>query len=63
MILDQDVRAAYRAEPGALEVITVKRFLLPFPELEKELPMRLAFPASGDITALTNNRARLGNRQ
>ena len=47
VILDKDVRAADRADPGALEVITVRRFLLPFPELEKELPMRLAFPASG----------------
>jgi len=46
-ISDEDMRAAYRPDPGPLQVETVRRVSLAFPELEKDLQMRLAFPASG----------------
>jgi predicted dienelactone hydrolase len=46
-LTDADIRAAYRPQAGPLGVVTIKRTALPFPELEKELQMRLAFPASG----------------
>jgi len=46
-INDADVRSAYRVGAGPLEIVTVKRVSLAFPELDKDLQMRLAFPAGG----------------
>lgn len=42
-----DIKAAYKPEAGPLEIVTVDRASLDFPALDKELQMRLAFPASG----------------
>jgi predicted dienelactone hydrolase len=46
-ISEEDIRAAYKADAGPLEVLTINRAALAFSELDKELQMRLAFPASG----------------
>jgi len=46
-ISDEDVRAAYRSATGPLAVTAIKRTSLPFPEFDKDLQMRLAFPAEG----------------
>ena len=41
------VDSAYQIAPGPLPITTVNRTSLAFPALDKELQMRLAFPASG----------------
>jgi dienelactone hydrolase len=41
------VDSAYQIAPGPLKITTVDRTRLDFPALDKELQMRLAFPASG----------------
>jgi len=46
-VSDDDMRAAYRPDPGPLQVETVRRVSLAFPELDKDLQMRLAFPVTG----------------
>jgi dienelactone hydrolase len=44
---DLPVDSAYQIAPGPLKIITVNRTTLDFPALDKELQMRLAFPARG----------------
>jgi predicted dienelactone hydrolase len=47
VISDQEMRAAYRAAAGPLQIATINRTSLEFPTLQKELQMRLAFPVGG----------------
>jgi dienelactone hydrolase len=43
-VSEADVRAAYKAEPGPLAVVSKRRLALDNPELERPLQMRVAYP-------------------